>query len=387
MSIDWSQNIAFITLCQLLLLAVVTFNYKKGKQLSNRILSGFMISNALLIAHYLFSQFQWISPDRLAVWFYAGGASYLLLMPFLYLYIYSLCYKDFQLKPIHLLHAIPFFLNASFSLSAQFTKWSGIQSNAFVSFQHSMVYIEPWATKIILHGQILTYLIITVKVLVDYRARLKETYSSIEKIDLSWCNLILAAFAAMWFLDFLIWLFHELHIGSNIILGPMFTLSLLINLTFTLAATYRGLAQSTGFSGIQTALKYATSNLQQEDCEIIIQKLITYMEKEKPYLSPTLTVDDLARKLNVPVKQLSQSIHVCLNQNFYDLVNAKRIEEATLQIKGKKYQNQTLLALAFDVGFSTKSVFNAAFKKHTGMIPKEYRRQCEIPAAEEAKTS
>jgi AraC-like DNA-binding protein len=98
------------------------------------------------------------------------------------------------------------------------------------------------------------------------------------------------------------------------------------------------------------------------------------MKTEKPYLTPSLSVEELARRLNVAPKNLSQAIHVSLRQSFYDLINAQRIEEAKARLRDERYQNHTLLAIAYDVGFNSKSVFNAAFKKHTGMPPKEFRQ-------------
>ena len=74
-------------------------------------------------------------------------------------------------------------------------------------------------------------------------------------------------------------------------------------------------------------------------------------------------------------------MHSTLNQNFYDFINTHRIEEIKKRMNDSKFQNLTLLALAYDVGFNSKSVFNAAFKKHTGMTPKEYKRhRTESPA-------
>ena len=62
MTFEWIDLIELFTFVQLLFLTVVAFNYKEGKRLSNRILSGFMASNALLIGNLIMSHFGWISP-------------------------------------------------------------------------------------------------------------------------------------------------------------------------------------------------------------------------------------------------------------------------------------------------------------------------------------
>jgi AraC-like DNA-binding protein len=139
--------------------------------------------------------------------------------------------------------------------------------------------------------------------------------------------------------------------------------------------TYKGLAQTNSFSGIQAPPKYAGSRLTSSDCARIVEKLAVCMKTEKPFLDPSLSIESLSQKLDIPVKNLSQAIHSSLNQNFYDFINTHRIDEIKKRMNDREHERLTLLALAFDAGFNSKSVFNAAFKKHTGLTPKEYKRQ------------
>ncbi|HVO74541.1 MAG TPA: helix-turn-helix domain-containing protein, partial [Ignavibacteriaceae bacterium] len=358
---------SLFTFIQLAFLTVVTFNYKKGKKLSNRILSGFLFSNALLIAQTFLTHSQLIANNKFTIIFSIGNSSYFLLAPFLFLYIQSLCYKEFKLKPVYLLHLLPFFITLLFFLYVQYTP---LNTN-----HQSLGYIEYLSHRIILHLQIFSYLMASAILLIRYRIRLKELYSSIEKIDLSWCNLILLAFAVMWFLDLSNWSLGLLHLSSGSLSHWMFISSLLINLMFTLAVAYKGLTQSETFLGIQTYGKYSASRLKHSDCEKIIERLNLLMLNEKPFLNPSITAEDLAQILKIPPKHLSQAVNTCLNKNFFNLINSYRIEEAKKLINCGKYQNQTLLALAYDVGFNSKSVFNAAFKKYAGITPKEFKNQ------------
>jgi AraC-like DNA-binding protein len=363
--------IGLFTFIQLIFLMFVTFNYKKGKQLSNRILACFMASNALLIVNFLMSRFGWISPNKNLLLFSFTNSTYMLLTPFLYLYIRSLCYEDFQFKNKYLLHFIPFiimslFLIVIYRIVADTDK-GGPMLQGMIKINYSLY-------KILLHVQIASYLIASARMLAIYRERIKDIYSSIEKIDLSWCNLLLLGFAVMWITDILNWMLFSLLVitpsGRNIFL----IVSLLINLIFTLAVVYRGLIRAEGFSGIRTPVKYAAYLMKPDEGEAIIQKLLGYMEKEKIYLVPSLTIDEFSKRLNVPAKKISQAIHTHLNNNFYEFINSYRINEAKERMLDIHYKNQKLLSVAFDSGFNSKSVFNAAFKKHTGMTPKEFKR-------------
>jgi AraC-like DNA-binding protein len=374
MKLDWSDFISLFTFIQLLFLMVVILNYKKGKRLSNLLLAGFMASNAFLFAHLLLTRFGWTSPEQWIVLYCTGGSMYLLLMPFLYLYIQSLCYNNFRLRINHLMHAFPFVFFVVIMLVQNYLHHYDLQLKSVWNLKEQIDSVKNWGYHIVLHLQIISYIIASIVVLVRYRRTLRDLYSSIEKIDLSWCNLLLIAFATMWFLDFLNWILGISHLSSPTSSYWIYIASIFINLVFTLIVTYKGLAQSAIFLGIQGTPKYAASRLEPSECDAIIRKLTALIETEKPYLSPSLSIEELSKKLNISVKNLSQAIHTGLNQNFYDFINTCRIEEIKKRIHDEQHKNFTLLAIALDSGFNSKSVFNAAFKKHTDMTPKEYKR-------------
>ena len=66
-----------------------------------------------------------------------------------------------------------------------------------------------------------------------------------------------------------------------------------------------------------------------------------------------------------------------LKKNFKNFINERRIEDAKMKIVDPKEKNFVLLKIAFDAGFSSKSAFNASFKKFTGISPSEFRKQYE----------
>lgn len=106
-----------------------------------------------------------------------------------------------------------------------------------------------------------------------------------------------------------------------------------------------------------------------------MNKLLRLMEAEKPHLNPNLTIAVLARKTGLPYYQLSMIINNQLNKNFFDFVNQYRIEEARRLLSEPSKITGTILQIAYDTGFNSKSSFNKAFKKYTGMTPTEFRRK------------
>lgn len=97
-----------------------------------------------------------------------------------------------------------------------------------------------------------------------------------------------------------------------------------------------------------------------------------YMTAQKPYTNPNLTIHELAGGLKMPPHVLSKVINEGFGKNFFDFINEYRVEEFKRRMDDPKAKQYTLLSLAFDVGFNSKTAFNRAFKKLTNQTPKDY---------------
>ncbi len=120
--------------------------------------------------------------------------------------------------------------------------------------------------------------------------------------------------------------------------------------------------------------KYRYSALGDERIAEYAARLDHAMEKDKPYLDPDLTLAKLAAAMEMPAKHLSQVINEHFSLNFNDFVNRYRIEEAKRLLLDPAAREFKLLRIAFESGFNSKSVFNAAFRKHAGASPSDFRR-------------
>lgn len=96
------------------------------------------------------------------------------------------------------------------------------------------------------------------------------------------------------------------------------------------------------------------------------------MEKDKPYLNPELTLNDLAEKLELSPRELSFILNSEFKLNFFNFINTFRINEAK-HILSEKTNNKTILEILYEVGFNNKSAFNRVFKEFTGFTPTEFR--------------
>jgi AraC-like DNA-binding protein len=109
-----------------------------------------------------------------------------------------------------------------------------------------------------------------------------------------------------------------------------------------------------------------------ENLQPLKEKLEDFMVKNKPYFNPRLTLNELADGLKMNAYVLSKVINDGFDKNFFDFINTYRIEEFKQLLQMPKYKNYTLLSVAFEVGFNSKTAFNRSFKKLTNTTPSEY---------------
>jgi len=120
------------------------------------------------------------------------------------------------------------------------------------------------------------------------------------------------------------------------------------------------------------AAKYERSGLGKHEIDALVARLIRYLDEERPYLEEGVTLRQVAAGLEVSPNHLSQAINQGLNKNFYELINERRVEQFKRRVADPKNRAYTLLAIALDSGFSSKSSFNRVFKQFTGVSPKQW---------------
>lgn len=214
-------------------------------------------------------------------------------------------------------------------------------------------------------------------VLRKHKKRIREEFSDIEEITLKWLQFLTYGLGVLWFI---------------IIFTQNDTLIFMGVSIFVILIGFFGIQQKNIFTTEQVQFinsakdkrletekviheKYASSGLSDERANQYYEALNKKMEKEKTYINAELSLSELASDLGISPNYLSQIINNIEGKTFYDFINGHRIEEFKHQITLPVNAQYTLMAVAYDCGFNSKSSFNRYFKKMTGQTPSQFVKE------------
>ena len=340
--------------------------YKKPRRLANTFLALLIFFHALIILNIvlvnvlkdqnLLHVFRYIQLEML----YGIG-------PTLYFYTKCITNPDFKFKHKHYLHFIPLVLEFIFYRTVIYRLGSnGLYLDEMPTY--SYVYLtQQWLGVI----SILIYSFICLTILVKHQKKLKEYYSKIENISLKWLQTPIIIYASY----FILWnVLTEIDrfIFDRSLREYYFLPNFVILSITTCWLGFKGYVQKErDFVSLKSIPKKTKTNTAEKD-KVFISKLNDLLKTQKPYLNPELNLSTLSEMLEMKPKQVSAKINSNYSQNFYDLVNSYRVKEFQERLKSSSLEKFSLLGLAFDSGFNSKSTFNNAFKKHTQLTPSQY---------------
>jgi len=363
--------IAIITVAQLLLFAVFLISAKKNRGFDKAALALFLLANGIFILNFLAFRYSETILAYSINFFFIGGTFGFLFGPLLYLYTKTVTTKEFSFTKMTLLHFIPFI--AVFCLTLirfQFQPYETkleIFNTGLYSRTGVVLYLS------LMHLITLTYLVISFLIVRNKNLTLKGYYSSLDKINFNWLKLVVSAFFIMWIVDIINMAASLLGINSTDSKELLTFISLFINFVFANLLILKNL-RLPEMEEVAETHKYEKSPLTLQNKNEILFKLEKLMKQEKLFLNSSLNLGEVAQKLSVVPRYLSQVINEIKGQNFYDFVNSYRIEEAKKILSDPAHNSEKILSVLYECGFNSKSVFNTVFKKNTGVTPSEFRR-------------
>lgn len=365
---------AFTGIFLVLFLALFLLTVKTKHKLANWLLAFFLFTNAVDACKFLMRDFpvNFINLEA-----FRWSINYLVPASF-YLYVLSVCFSKFRLKPKHLWHTIPF-----------------IAFNLYMTYG---IYIEDRASKVIFINALSespimqffhilfevlfqVYFIASFLVIRKSKTVYLENYTNPNISILNALYKITILYYVLHFLVLIRWLVTfffgvgELRQWIVILDGFAFFFC-------TCWYLFVALNKPEFFRGVNAQLKPIVELIpkqkpspaidDQKNKQILALK--EFMIEKEPYLDSSLTIQDLAEQVKMPVKDLSALINLYMNKHFFDFINEYRIEKAKEILKDSSQKDITILEILYQVGFNSKSSFSTSFKKYTGKTPTDFRK-------------
>jgi len=377
------EIIFIIGASQALFLSILTFN-KKDKKDSDYILAVWLAFIAIhLLDIFLFKTgYSFNHPHLLGI----GACFPILQGPFLYVYTLTMLNGKNKLRPVYLLHGLPFLV---FTIYFMFNFYflSGPKKIEYIHLQENNPYpvISLLNILILVIGPL--YIILTFKRLRKHTRSIKDNFSYTHGINLNWLKYLLIGLGFIWFMVVFANLMVKVFLISDNLSENI------IYLSVTLAVFFLG------FFGIRQQAIYSDKDFSEETKKSSIESwripddskdnaddlkkdrlnrkyesLLNYFESRKPYLNSRLIIKDVSDELNIPVNQLSYIINSQTGKSFFSFVNRYRIEEFKSRFADPQNKYFTIMAIAYESGFNSKSSFNRIFKEFMGITPSEFFR-------------
>ena len=386
------QIIIYLGAIQGLLLSVFLFSIRLNK-ISNRLLGVLtLLWGLFLLAFALQEEGLYRKIPHLLKVFYQ---LLYLFFPLLYLQVKYLLanYSKFDWKDI--IHFIPFFLSIIFYLD--FFLQSGEEKISLIRNKSEYYIILQIIGDEVIAIQGVVYSILSLILIRKYRQKIKQYESTLDKniVKVLYIGISLNLFS--WIIGIVgIHLeYFKVDAGIDLFAVAYFVLVIIIYI-ISYAAVKSPEIFKLDINQIRTSLQTSldqnstiifndknsslkdnivvSSEIQSPDPLLaeIDNRLVDYMQTEKPFLDPELSLPELARMLDIPRNQLSGVINQIHDRNFYEFVNQYRINEVKQLLKDPKNSNYKLISLAYDAGFNSKASFNRIFKQMTQMTPSQY---------------
>lgn len=298
--------------------------------------------------------------------------------PLLYLYVRFMTDPVRRFNWLSLLHFIPFIV--FFTVSVIF------RSVPLVRDLRAFFVPDKFISLRIVYG-ICFFLSITIYSTLSFieigrhQRNLKNLVSFTSKvITLNWLKIVSISFYAAYFILFILGGLNM--IGNYIPFDPYFIIFGFIAI-FSFVYSFYGIKQPVIF-GEEVLVeseekreteKYSRSGLKDDQADEYLRSLITFMEEKKPFLERDLTIHDLSSLTDIPRHYITQVLNEKYGRNFFTFINEYRVKEVIKMFSDPKFNHYTILAIAFDAGFNSKTTFNSIFKSQTGQTPSDYREK------------
>nr|WP_321236219.1 AraC family transcriptional regulator [uncultured Psychroserpens sp.] len=291
----------------------------------------------------------------------------LALGPSIYFYVLKITKPDHKLSLKDKLHFVPVVLDIILYYEMVY---EALEYNILLYSTWTFVNILP-IVQFIAIGSVIIYCIKSLRVIRFFHKWLTNNYSNDDKYKLYSLYRLLILFTFLWFLwlpfNFIDFYFYNYSLERSDYY-PLYILMATITIWIAAEAYLK--------PEIILLEKEQNKTKREPSEEKINQSnwLKNQMEANLFYLNSELTLRRLAEELEMHPNTLSNIINEGLDKSFSDFINEYRIKAVINRLEDSDYANITLLGIAYDCGFNSKTTFNRVFKKTTGKTPLQYKK-------------
>ncbi len=285
--------------------------------------------------------------------------------PLFYLFIKSKYYNshaklDFLHLIIPIMQGMVYWGIGFQSLAYKSSLWGNASFRTFITIESFLFPIS-----------LLLYSFLSISLL---RKRSTSTYFWNDDLK-SWLTTFTKVFVFIALLEFFVSSVETFY--GDILGGSFYILRILIFTLFVLWIVYNTIKLSYPSSIYNSLPQKTASLLKNAELDQLKAELLRLMEQEKVYLNSDLSPQILAEYLGITTKKCSHILSNGLGTNFNQFINKHRVEAVKAKVQAGRHKELTLLGIAYECGFESKSTFNRAFKLQTGMTPTQYRKSLE----------
>ncbi|MDO3383335.1 helix-turn-helix domain-containing protein [Gilvimarinus algae] len=372
--------VLLMTAYQCILYSILLLAVSRGHMPKNLFLALFLFSHAAIPLDILINfgeEFRYVAMDISPNLFYVFGFAYWLEGPLLLWYTRSVLYKNYLPKKHEWVYLIPFAAYLIYEIAFYYS----LSNDAKLSLQqgYDLALAPKYMNYVTLLRELirLGFGIACVVEIRRYRARIRDNFSDIQSIDFKWLNLLVDGFLVLRVIAVLVALMilASIHSGFNLDFSSAGLAANYLAFLLVSVLIFFSLRHSSIIASVEESLVKPEANERAPYEKGDIDRLMQFIEKDKPYLQHSLTVDDLATAIGLSQKTLSAMINRHFGKNFYEFINGYRIDEARHILSRPDSERTSILDVLYAAGFNSKATFNTLFKKHTGMTPSEYRKR------------
>ena len=311
------------------------------------------------------------------VTFVFNDALELVVGPILLLYVKSLFLDTKELVKRNWVHFIP--LVGYFFLISLPMLLSIVQKSFVFNYLKLLNDNSLWMFTFFI-ALLIVYMLWALKLFLTYRNIVPLNFSTIPKSDLSWVRNMLVGSIIVASVSLLMNV-------RDIITGNQVDTDWIILILVTIFIAYLGyygvkqtkmllpdfliLESNTKKNKLNNTSRYSYD---ENELKQLKKMLLSIVNEQKVYLDEDLTLNKLAQQIPTTDKKLSTLLNQYMKTTFYDFVNKHRVESVKEKLKSNDFAHLTILGIAYESGFNSKTSFNRIFKKETGLSPSEYKK-------------